>query len=103
MNGNSVASWLRRDQRKKGGKLELRAITNSHRIRESPVMMSSTTPSARYSCSASPQLGFKDIARMLADGTITARIRSTVELDGVSQMLEKLRHGGLRGKAVISF
>jgi len=32
---------------------------------------------------------------------ITARIRSTVELDGVTQMLEKLRHGGLRGKAVI--
>jgi hypothetical protein len=32
---------------------------------------------------------------------IAARIRSTVELDGVSQMLEKLHNGGLRGKAVI--
>ncbi|MGC2459611.1 MAG: hypothetical protein WA446_01335 [Steroidobacteraceae bacterium] len=38
---------------------------------------------------------------MLADGTITARIRSTVELHGAGQKLEKLRHGGLRGKAVI--
>jgi len=38
---------------------------------------------------------------MLADGTITARIGSTVELDGVAQLLEKLRNGGLRGKAVV--
>jgi D-arabinose 1-dehydrogenase-like Zn-dependent alcohol dehydrogenase len=38
---------------------------------------------------------------MLADGTITARIRSTVTLDGAEQVLDKLRHGGLRGKAVI--
>jgi hypothetical protein len=36
-----------------------------------------------------------------ADGTITARIRSTVELDGAGQVLGKLRSGGLRGKAVI--
>jgi hypothetical protein len=40
-----------------------------------------------------------DPARMLVDGMIAAR--STVELDGVSQMLEKLHNGGLRGKAVI--
>jgi hypothetical protein len=38
---------------------------------------------------------------MLADGMIAARVGSTVELDGVSQMLEKLHNGGLRGKAVI--
>jgi hypothetical protein len=38
---------------------------------------------------------------MLADGTITARNRSTGELGGAAQMLEKLRNGGLRGKAVI--
>jgi NADPH:quinone reductase-like Zn-dependent oxidoreductase len=49
---------------------------------------------------SSPQ-GLNRVARMLADGTITARIRSTVELDGAGQALEKLRHGGLRGKAVI--
>jgi NADPH2:quinone reductase len=49
---------------------------------------------------SSPQ-GLNEVARMLADGTITARIRSTVELDGAGQMLEKLRNGGLRGKAVI--
>ncbi len=50
--------------------------------------------------SASPR-GLNEIARMLADGTITARIQSTVELDGAGQILEKLRNGGLRGKAVI--
>ncbi len=49
---------------------------------------------------SSPQ-GLDKVVRMLADGTITARIRSTVELGGAGQMLETLRHGGLRGKAVI--
>jgi hypothetical protein len=39
---------------------------------------------------------------MLADWTITARMRSTVELAEVSQMLEKLRNGGLRSNAVIA-
>jgi NADPH:quinone reductase-like Zn-dependent oxidoreductase len=48
----------------------------------------------------SPQ-GLTEVARMLADGTITTRIRSTVELDGAGQLLERLRQGGLRGKAVI--
>jgi hypothetical protein len=42
-------------------------------------------------------------ARMLADGMIAARIRSTVELVGASRMFEKLHNGGLRGKAVIRF
>ena len=59
---------------------------------------STTTMSANPQ--SSPQ-GLSEVARMLADGTITARIRSTVELDGAGQMLEKLRNGGLRGKAVI--
>jgi NADPH2:quinone reductase len=49
---------------------------------------------------SSPE-GLNEVAHMLADGTITARIRSVVELDGAGQMLEKLRNGGLRGKAVI--
>jgi len=35
-------------------KLELRAITNSQRMRDSAVMISSTMPSAKYSCSGSP-------------------------------------------------
>jgi NADPH:quinone reductase len=48
----------------------------------------------------SPQ-GLTEVAGMLADGTITARIRSTVELDSAGQILDKLRNGGLRGKAVI--
>jgi NADPH2:quinone reductase len=49
---------------------------------------------------STPQ-GLNQLARMLADGTITARIQSTVALDGADQILEKLRKGGLRGKAVI--
>jgi NADPH:quinone reductase-like Zn-dependent oxidoreductase len=49
---------------------------------------------------SSPQ-GLRAVARMLADGTITARITSTVELDGADQLLDKLRKTGLRGKAVI--
>lgn len=40
-------------------KLELRAITNSHRMRDSPVMMSSTIPSTKYSCSGSPLMFWK--------------------------------------------
>jgi NADPH:quinone reductase len=48
----------------------------------------------------SPQ-GLATVAQMLADGTITARIRSTVGLDAAGQILDELRHGGLRGKAVI--
>lgn len=39
---------------------------------------------------------------MLAAATITARVHATVvELNDVSQMLEKLKKGGLRGKALI--
>ncbi len=48
----------------------------------------------------SPQ-GLTTVAQMLADGTITARIRSTVDLDAAGQVLDELRRGGLRGKAVI--
>jgi D-arabinose 1-dehydrogenase-like Zn-dependent alcohol dehydrogenase len=49
--------------------------------------------------SSSQDLG--EVARMLADGKITARIGSRFELNDAAQMLEKLRHGGLRGKTVI--
>jgi NADPH:quinone reductase len=45
--------------------------------------------------------GLGQVARMLADGTITARISATVELEAAGQILEKLRKGGLRGKALI--
>ena len=37
-------------------KLELRAMTNKKFKRESAVMMSSATPSAKYSCSRSPDM-----------------------------------------------
>src|SRR5271170_3626327 len=50
--------------------------------------------------STSPQ-GLNQVARMLADGMITARVRTTVGLEGAGQVLEKLRSGGLSGKAVI--
>jgi hypothetical protein len=35
-------------------KVELRAMTKNQRIRDSAVMISSTMPSAKYSCSGSP-------------------------------------------------
>ncbi len=50
--------------------------------------------------SFSPQ-GLNHVARMLVDGTITARVRTTVELEEAGQVLKKLRSGGLSGKAVI--
>jgi len=49
----------------------------------------------------STRQGLSQVASMLADGTITARISTTVELDAAGQILEKLRKGGLRGKALI--
>jgi NADPH:quinone reductase len=45
--------------------------------------------------------GLNKIVGMLAAGTITARVRSTVGLDGAAGVIEKLKSGGLRGKAVI--
>ncbi len=48
----------------------------------------------------SPQ-GLATVAQMLAEGTITARVRSIVELAAAAQVLADLRRGGLRGKAVI--
>src|ERR1700735_4857378 len=45
--------------------------------------------------------GLNRLARMLVDGTITARVRSTVELDGAAGVIDKLKSGGLQGKAVI--
>lgn len=45
--------------------------------------------------------GLTQVARMLADGAISARISATVELEAAGQILEKLRKGGLRGKALI--
>jgi NADPH:quinone reductase-like Zn-dependent oxidoreductase len=45
--------------------------------------------------------GLDRVARMLAEGKITVRISATVDLDGAAEILQKLRSGGLRGKAVI--
>jgi NADPH:quinone reductase-like Zn-dependent oxidoreductase len=57
-----------------------------------------------HASSANPLIsphGLATVAQMLADGTITARIRSAAGLDAAGQVLDELRHGGLRGKAVI--
>jgi hypothetical protein len=57
-----------------------------------------------HASSANPLIsphGLATVAQMLAGGTITARIRSTADLDAAGQILDELRHGGLRGKAVI--
>jgi NADPH:quinone reductase-like Zn-dependent oxidoreductase len=54
--------------------------------------------------SANPLLstdGLTQVAGLLASGAITARIRSTAELSDAGEVLDKLRTGGLRGKAVI--
>lgn len=45
--------------------------------------------------------GLDQVARMLAEGKITVRISETVDLDGAGEILQKLRSGGLKGKAVI--
>jgi NADPH:quinone reductase-like Zn-dependent oxidoreductase len=49
---------------------------------------------------SSPQ-GLTELARLLVDGAIAARIGSTVGLDGAGGTLDKLRSGELHGKAVI--
>jgi NADPH:quinone reductase len=57
-----------------------------------------------HASSANPLIspeGLTTVAQMLADGTIATRIRSTVDLDAAGQVLEQLRRGALRGKAVI--
>jgi NADPH:quinone reductase len=57
-----------------------------------------------HASSANPLLspqGLSTVAQMLADGSITARIAAEVDLDAAGQVLDQLRHGGLRGKAVI--
>jgi NADPH2:quinone reductase len=45
--------------------------------------------------------GLNEVARMLADGAITVRIRSTLPLERAGEILDTLRTGGLRGKAII--
>jgi NADPH:quinone reductase len=57
-----------------------------------------------HSSSANPLIspeGLTAVGQMLADGTITARIGTTVDLEAAGQVLEELRHGGLHGKAII--
>jgi len=51
---------------------------------------------------SSPQ-GLTKVARMLADGTIIARIRSIIQPDHIGEMREKIRNTGLHGKVVIRF
>lgn len=46
--------------------------------------------------------GLTRLARMIADGTITARVQSTDPLESAASVLDKLRNGGLRGKALLT-
>ena len=69
-------------------KLELRAITNSHLIRDKPVMISSTTPSAKYSCSGSPL--------MFWNGRHCNR-----RLIGQRELSRRFRHSGLGLRRVL--
>src|SRR5258708_4192866 len=80
--GGSLVSTLK--QQTKGGSLSTKARRTTLRRIANPL---------------SSAQGLNEDARMLADGTITTRIRSTVELDGAGHLLEKLRNGGLRGSA----
>ena len=45
--------------------------------------------------------GLNEVAQMLVDGTITARVRKTAPLEDAGKILDMLRTGGLRGKAII--
>jgi NADPH2:quinone reductase len=45
--------------------------------------------------------GLTEVGRLLAAGTITARVTTTEPLDAAGALLERLRHGNIRGKAVI--
>lgn len=45
--------------------------------------------------------GLDEIARMLAEGIVSARIRSVVGLDEAGAVLDQLRRGGIHGKAII--
>jgi hypothetical protein len=57
-----------------------------------------------HASSANPLLspeGLATVAQMLAAATITARVHATAGLDAAGQVLDELRRGGLRGKAII--
>ncbi len=45
--------------------------------------------------------GLTEVRRLLAAGTITARITTTEPLAAAGALLDRLRHGGVRGKAVL--
>jgi NADPH:quinone reductase len=45
--------------------------------------------------------GLAELARLLAIGAITARITTTEPLANAGSLLDRLRHGGVHGKAII--
>lgn len=62
--------------------------------------VTSDSAAAHTNPAISPR-GLSELGHMLASGTITPRISRKVGLDGAGELLEKLRKGGLRGKAII--
>ena len=69
----------------------------AHNIASSATM---DTTSRSANPSSSPQ-ALSQLLGMLADQTITARIGLVAALDDAAPVLDTLRHGGIRGKAVI--
>jgi D-arabinose 1-dehydrogenase-like Zn-dependent alcohol dehydrogenase len=45
--------------------------------------------------------GLDEIVRLLAAGSITARIVATEPLDAAGVLFDRMRHGTIRGKAVL--
>jgi hypothetical protein len=90
--GSSLSAWIAQRHHDREDLLAKKTAQReqwySHFIRESGQALSS------------PQ-GLNAVARMPADGTITARIRATVELDGGEQMLDKLITATSAAKGII--
>jgi NADPH:quinone reductase-like Zn-dependent oxidoreductase len=84
---------------KSGGRLVLNALRGRRRVVAERHVTAHNIASSANPLS-SPQ-GLNEVARMLANGTIMARISSTLDLSAADRMLEQLRNRGLHGKAII--
>src|SRR5260370_40425535 len=86
-------------------KLELRAITKSEGTRDKAVMMSSTIPSAKYSCSGSPLMFWNgSTAREGLSGSARAWMGSTGGFIGAAaEALACILHRHARIGSVIFF
>src|SRR5246127_4465066 len=82
-------------------KLELRAITNNQQMRDKAVMMSSTTPSVKYSCSMSPLRFTNGSAAMEGmSGRVSAGAGGPSDLAGPGGRPFRFRGSRARGDAI---